>query len=114
MRNQLLRDTDWASMAHSLEVRTPLVDGWLLRKLAGPLAAAKTGNHKHLLATSPSKPLPPEIANRAKSGFTTPIADWQQRGDSTQDWRRIPALLRTGCPWARRWSFAVSMRLNEC
>ena len=26
MRNQLLRDTDWASMAHSLEVRVPLVD----------------------------------------------------------------------------------------
>ncbi len=26
MRNQLLRDTDWASMAHSLEVRTPLVE----------------------------------------------------------------------------------------
>ena len=25
LRNQLLRDTDWASMAHSLEVRTPLV-----------------------------------------------------------------------------------------
>ena len=30
MRNQLLRDTDWASMAHSLEVRVPLVDIKLL------------------------------------------------------------------------------------
>ena len=35
MRNQLLRDTDWASMAHSLEVRVPLVDAVLLEKLAG-------------------------------------------------------------------------------
>ena len=26
LQNRLLRDTDWASMAHSLEVRTPLVD----------------------------------------------------------------------------------------
>ena len=26
MRNQLLRDADWAGMAHSLEIRTPLVD----------------------------------------------------------------------------------------
>ena len=34
MRNQLLRDTDWASMAHSVEVRTPLVDSALLRQLA--------------------------------------------------------------------------------
>ena len=34
MRNQLLRDTDWASMAHSLEVRVPLVDAKLLRSIA--------------------------------------------------------------------------------
>ena len=34
MRNQLLRDTDWASMAHSLEVRVPLVDIKLLSQLA--------------------------------------------------------------------------------
>ena len=34
MRNQLLRDTDWASMAHSLEVRVPLVDVELLRRIA--------------------------------------------------------------------------------
>ena len=26
MRNQLLRDADWAGMAHSLEIRVPLVD----------------------------------------------------------------------------------------
>src|SRR5262249_13353190 len=34
MRDQLLRDTDWASMAHSLEVRVPLVDVDLLRHVA--------------------------------------------------------------------------------
>lgn len=110
MRNQLLRDTDWASMAHSLEVRTPLVDATLLRQLAGPLATAAPGNLKQLLARCPAKPLPDEIANRAKSGFTTPIADWQQRGDSTQSWRKIPTLARKGCPWARRWCFAVKNR----
>jgi asparagine synthase (glutamine-hydrolysing) len=26
MRNQLLRDTDWAGMAHGVEIRVPLVD----------------------------------------------------------------------------------------
>ena len=41
MRNQLLRDTDWASMDHSVEVRTPLVDVQLLRDLA-PLLASHT------------------------------------------------------------------------
>ena len=108
MRNQLLRDTDWASMAHSLEVRTPLVDAWLLRNLAGPLAAAKTCNHKHLLAGSPAKPLPPEIANRTKSCFTTPISEWEQRGDRAWVWRKVPALAHPNCHWARRWGYTVA------
>jgi asparagine synthase (glutamine-hydrolysing) len=33
MRNQLLRDADWAGMAHSLEIRLPLVDFTLLGAL---------------------------------------------------------------------------------
>jgi asparagine synthase (glutamine-hydrolysing) len=107
LRNQLLRDTDWASMAHSLEVRTPLVDAWLLRTLAGPLATAQVAHRKRLLAQCPARPLPDAVVHRAKSGFTTPIADWQQRGDQTQTWRRVPALAQPGCPWARRWSYAV-------
>jgi hypothetical protein len=41
MRHQLLRDTDWASMAHSLEARVPLVDIALLRTVTPMLA----GNH---------------------------------------------------------------------
>jgi len=113
MRNQLLRDTDWASMAHSLEVRTPLVDATLFRRLAGPLATAAPGTFKQLLASSPSKPLPDEIANRAKSGFTTPIGNWQQRGDSTQAWRKIPTLAGENCPWARRWGYTVAAMESE-
>ena len=107
MRNQLLRDTDWASMAHSLEVRTPLVDATLLRQLAPVLATAEAGNHKLWLARSPIKPLPDIVANRAKSGFTTPIAEWQQRGEQAQIWRQVSTLTRKGCPWARRWGFSL-------
>ena len=33
MRNQLLRDIDWAGMAHSLEIRTPFVDINFLQKI---------------------------------------------------------------------------------
>ncbi len=40
MRNQLLRDSDWAGMAHSLEIRVPFVDVELLRSIA-PLMAKK-------------------------------------------------------------------------
>ena len=32
MRNQLLRDADWAGMAHGVEIRVPLVDLTLLAR----------------------------------------------------------------------------------
>ena len=37
LRNQLLRDSDWASMDHSVELRTPLVDAYLLGQMRGLL-----------------------------------------------------------------------------
>lgn len=107
MRNQLLRDTDWTGMAHSLEVRMPLVDAWLLRKLANTLAECESPNHKKFLAKCPSKSLPSEVVSRTKSGFTTPIANWQQRVDTIKDWRKRELLSGNTCPWARRWAYSV-------
>jgi asparagine synthase (glutamine-hydrolysing) len=70
MRNQLLRDTDWASMAHSLEVRTPLVDATLLERLANICGA--DGRSKHWLTAAPLKPLPASVVRRKKTGFRVP------------------------------------------
>src|SRR6266508_671896 len=75
LRNQLLRDMDWASMAHSLEVRVPLVDAHLLRKLA-PALVTRRERGKQLLAAAPRPPLPPEVRERRKTGFTLPIQEW--------------------------------------
>ncbi|HUR82144.1 MAG TPA: asparagine synthase-related protein, partial [Thermoanaerobaculia bacterium] len=75
LRNPLLRDMDWASMAHSLEVRVPLVDAHLLRRLA-PMLATRKGRGKGILANAPRPPLPPEIRTRRKTGFTLPIKEW--------------------------------------
>jgi asparagine synthase (glutamine-hydrolysing) len=75
LRDQLLRDLDWASMAHSLEVRVPLVDPFLLRKLARHVVHSR-GNQKRLLTAAPSRPLPSYIVNRRKSGFTLPLSKW--------------------------------------
>ena len=75
LRNQLLRDMDWASMAHSLEVRVPLVDAHLLRRLA-PVLARRKGRGKAILANAPRPPLPEEIRTRRKTGFTLPIKEW--------------------------------------
>jgi asparagine synthase (glutamine-hydrolysing) len=107
MRNQLLRDTDWASMAHSLEVRVPLVDSKLLSQFAS-ITARNGSQSKRLLANSPGVPLPPEVAERPKTGFTTPIQSWLQRDNRIQEWRRVPSLAAYKCAWARRWAFQVS------
>lgn len=76
MRNQLLRDSDWASMAHSLELRTPLVDWELLRRIAPVTAQLTGGAGKAALAQSPSSPLPIACSQRARTGFTVPIGQW--------------------------------------
>lgn len=77
MRNQLLRDTDWASMAHSLEVRTPLVDATLLRQIA-PLLMVEKSRCKQHFAKSPRNPLPDWLRGRQKTGFSVPLAEWAQ------------------------------------
>ncbi len=79
MRNQLLRDIDWASMAHSLEVRVPLVDAFLLRKVAPAVFTSSRRDGKELLARSPRTPLPEAVLTRKKTGFTLPIRDWLER-----------------------------------
>jgi asparagine synthase (glutamine-hydrolysing) len=76
MRNQLLRDSDWASMDHSLELRTPLVDAWLLRDLQPMLGAFSQFPNKRLLAESPAKPLPGDLITRRKTGFGIPVQKW--------------------------------------
>ncbi|MEA2489468.1 MAG: hypothetical protein QOH21_1260 [Acidobacteriota bacterium] len=71
MRNQLLRDTDWASMAHSVEVRTPLVDAALLRQSA-PITIEHGRRCKKALGAA----LPAWLRNRPKAGFFVPIGHW--------------------------------------
>ena len=75
MRSQLLRDTDWASMAHSVEIRTPLVDIEILRTLA-PLFRGPGAPVKGEMAFTPRKPLPNAILSREKTGFVVPVKEW--------------------------------------
>ena len=77
MRCQLLRDTDWASMAHSLEVRVPLVDVELW-KVANALSARGYPQDKRSLATLIDSEISQTIARRPKSGFTVPLNQWKR------------------------------------
>ena len=75
MRNQLLRDADWAGMAHSLEIRVPLVDIQLLRAVA-PLLASSVPPTKRQMANTPRRPLPQAVLARRKTGFSVPVREW--------------------------------------
>jgi asparagine synthase (glutamine-hydrolysing) len=75
MRNQLLRDSDWASMCHSIELRTPLVDVPLWETVVRLVLAGHQAG-KQDMARSPKRPLPSAVLNRCKTGFSIPVRDW--------------------------------------
>ncbi|MSO85365.1 MAG: asparagine synthase (glutamine-hydrolyzing) [Rhodospirillales bacterium] len=78
MRNQLLRDADWAGMAHGLEIRVPLVDADLFRRLA-PWLGRAGGPGKNDMARVPGN-LPAALLARPKTGFAVPMREWLAPG----------------------------------
>jgi asparagine synthase (glutamine-hydrolysing) len=76
MRNQLLRDTDWASMAHSLEVRVPLVDCRLHAAMRAASFEPARSEGKAAVVRRVVSELPPPLYERPKSGFFIPAATW--------------------------------------
>jgi asparagine synthase (glutamine-hydrolysing) len=134
MRNTLLRDSDFMSMAHGLELRVPFLDRALVeacfripgdKKLRGNLP-------KGLLLANLGVGLPSEIVNRPKRGFTLPFERWL-RGEMRpviedallkSDWnlssisagavREVWNRFLTGeTSWSRPWSLFVLQRWCE-
>ena len=76
MRNQLLRDSDWASMYHGVELRTPLVDTTLLENLTNVMSSYSLYKNKQPLKSAFKTILPKDIDYKKKIGFQTPTKDW--------------------------------------
>ena len=75
LKSQLLRDIDWASMAHGIEVRTPFVDYALFKDLKQYIPRlfkykAKSPMYHKL------KYFPHNITHRSKTGFNIPVREW--------------------------------------
>ena len=77
LRNQLLRDSDWASMAHSLELRTPLADAQLRNARANSRPRAALARPCWRM---PNRPLLDLVVKRRKAGFNVPMASWLSSG----------------------------------
>jgi asparagine synthase (glutamine-hydrolysing) len=91
-RNQLLRDIDTCSMAHSLEVRVPFIDPVIVDhalslptmaklhmgdKTLDPDASYAESGVKRILCDVARTYLPAEFfEKRAKKGFSLPFGDW--------------------------------------
>ncbi|HEY7727252.1 MAG TPA: XrtA/PEP-CTERM system amidotransferase [Candidatus Eisenbacteria bacterium] len=74
----ILTKVDRASMAHSLEVRVPLLDHKLVEWVAGlpPDLRLRHGQGKFLLKRAMRTHLPDELLYRRKMGFAVPLTRW--------------------------------------
>jgi asparagine synthase (glutamine-hydrolysing) len=80
MRNQLLRDADWASMAHSVELRVPLVDVRLHAQLAAHRFEPARSRGKAALVRQAAPELPAALWARPRTGFYIPVMEWLEPG----------------------------------
>ncbi len=95
MRCQLLRDADWAGMAHSLEIRVPFVDVDVFRAMA-PILCSGTNFTKQGIARKFGEDMPRQAIVRGKTGFQVPVRNWLgiydrhgQADRGLRDWAKI-------------------------
>lgn len=76
--DDILVKVDRASMANSLEVRSPLLDHKLMELVARMPSSLKlhNGQGKYIFKRALRAILPPTILTRPKQGFAVPVAEW--------------------------------------
>ena len=127
LHDQLLRDTDVFSMAHSIEARVPYLDHVLVERLWNTAPALKLGETK--LDQAMNKPLlvqaigdasVREAGARPKRGFTFPMARWMKTAaPEMQEIAETGSLVRSAVRecwgdfsegrmhWSRAWALTV-------
>lgn len=97
--NQLLKDTDFMSMRHGLEVRVPFLDRELVEYLAGipPELKLRGKYNKSILIEAVKDLIPEEVYQRPKMGFTFPFRKWLEEKGGFR-----------GSHWSRFWAREIS------
>src|SRR5438552_8722687 len=80
LHDQLLRDSDVFSMAHSIELRVPLLHQPVVEAAASASSLQKRQNgiKKPLLVGAVGDPMVREMATRPKRGFSFPMQPWMR------------------------------------
>ena len=73
--SKLLRDSDWASMANPVELRTPFVDWFFFNELL-PILKSNIKISKRNMLDSFKGQTPPELYGRKKTGFAIPYKQY--------------------------------------
>ena len=98
--DDLLVKMDRATMAHSLETRSPFLDHVLMEFVASLPVAFKQawGQKKRLLKAALRGRIPDALLDRPKMGFSVPIATWlrEQLQEMTHDFLLAPRALQRG------------------
>ncbi len=78
LTDDILQKVDRASMAHSLEVRAPLLDHKVMELAASMPSSMKLRgtNGKYIFKRALEKVLPATVLKRRKMGFGVPLAEW--------------------------------------
>ncbi|MBS1627440.1 MAG: asparagine synthase (glutamine-hydrolyzing) [Bacteroidetes bacterium] len=119
MQNQLLKDTDYMSMWHSLEVRVPFLDKELINLLYSivPEIRYNPNQIKHLLIKAFKNELPETIWNRPKQGFVFPFEMWMKHVQLQQQNKNAKQLLKGltngNIHWSRYWCYILSQPNNQ-
>ncbi|MBX2931854.1 MAG: asparagine synthase (glutamine-hydrolyzing) [Chitinophagaceae bacterium] len=112
MQNQLLKDTDYMSMWHSVEVRVPFLDKELLELVYSirPSIRYNAQCKKHLLIKAFKNILPEEIWNRKKQGFTFPFESWMKHFEpiNKKAAQQHKLLLNNKLHWSKYWCYMLS------
>jgi asparagine synthase (glutamine-hydrolysing) len=123
LHDQLLRDTDVFSMAHSIEVRVPLLDRAIVDYAASIRPEFKIGNgiNKPLLVGALSDPLLISVGGAKKQGFSLPMKRWMNEAaddlqsratsDNALNQKAVKSIwndFRVGrLHWSRAWALSV-------
>lgn len=117
MQSQLLKDTDYMGMWHSLEVRVPFLDKELMETVHSIAPSVKYDPNikKHLLIKAFKDLLPEPIYNRKKQGFTFPLKKWiipvQTTLQRTPEFVKKHRQLKSGeLQWVHYWAYLLTCK----
>ncbi len=115
MQNQLLKDTDFMSMWHSIEVRVPFLDKEVIsfcNSIDPKLKFNFLEKPKYLLIEAFKSIIPEAIWKRKKQGFTFPFAKWINHiaplSRSSDFEKKYYQLNHSIIHWSKYWTYILA------